>query len=233
MQTKTNNQVYAGFFVRLAAYLIDWLIVGTALLIVKVPIFFASLSAPNNILVQDFIFQYSVTDIVIYVLTVTYFILLTYLTGATLGKRLLHLRVVSAEDRRPSFFEILYRETVGKFLSGVCLCIGYLMIGLDKKNRGLHDILADTCVVYQHEKKRYVVPPVVYRDVNAAVPPQNFSSQNFPSQDFPSQDFSPQDFPSQNFSSQDFQEGNTMVSSGDYQEVDTAESSGDYRDFQE
>ena len=31
MQTKTNNQVYAGFFVRLAAYLIDWLVVGIAL----------------------------------------------------------------------------------------------------------------------------------------------------------------------------------------------------------
>lgn len=176
MQTKTNNQVYAGFFVRLAAYLIDWLIVVTALLVVKVPIWIMSFSAPNNILVRDFIFQYSVADIVIYVLTAVYFILLTYFTGATLGKHLLHLRVVSVEDRKPSFFEILYRETVGKFLSSVCLCIGYLMIGLDGKKRGLHDILADTYVVYYHEKKRYVVPPVVYRNINTAVPPQNFQN---------------------------------------------------------
>lgn len=169
MQTKTNDQVYAGFFVRLAAYLIDWLIVGIALLVVKVPIWIMSFSVPNNILVRDFIFQYSVVDIVIYVLTVLYFILLTYFTGATLGKRLLHLRVVSVEERKPSFFEIIYRETVGKFLSGVFLCIGYLMIGLDGKNRGLHDILADTYVVYCHEKKRYVAPPVVYRDRNVAM----------------------------------------------------------------
>lgn len=176
MQTKTNNQVYAGFFVRLAAYLIDWLIVGIALLIVKVPIWIMSFASPGNILLRDFIFQYSVADIVIYILTAVYFILLTYFTGATLGKRLLHLRVVSVEERRPSFFEIIYRETVGKFLSGACLCIGYLMIGLDGKNRGLHDILADTYVVYCHEKKRYVAPPVVYRNMNAAVPPQNFQN---------------------------------------------------------
>lgn len=176
MQTKTNDQVYAGFFVRLAAYLIDWLIVGTVLLIVKIPIWIMSLSAPNNILVRNFIFQYSVSDIVIYVLTAAYFILLTYFAGATIGKRLLHLRVVSVEDRQPSFFEVLYRETVGKFLSSVCICIGYLMIGLDRKKRGLHDILADTYVIYQHEKKRYVVPPVVYRNINAAVPPQNFQN---------------------------------------------------------
>ncbi len=173
MQTKTNDRVYAGFFVRLAAYLIDWLIVGAALLIVRLPLWIASWSTPNNILTRDFIFQYSVTDIVIYVLTVGYFILLTYFTGATLGKRLLHLRVVSTEEREASFFEIAYRETVGKFLSGVCICIGYLMIGLDRKGRGLHDILADTCVIYCHEKKRYVAPPVVYRDRNVAGTAQN------------------------------------------------------------
>lgn len=165
MQTKTNNQVYAGFFVRLAAYLIDWLVVGIALLTVRIPIWISSFAYPDNWLIRDFIFKYSIADIVTYVLSATYFILLTYYTGRTLGKRLLQLRVVSAEDRDMTFFEVVYRETVGKFLSGVVICIGYLMIGIDKEKRGIHDWLADTKVIYFHEKKMPVQTPVVYRNM--------------------------------------------------------------------
>ena len=192
MQTKTNDQVYAGFFVRLAAYLIDWLVVGTALLAVKVPIWISSFSTPNNPLVRDFIFNYSIADIVIYALTATYFILPTYYAGRTLGKRLLQLKVISVEDRQMTFFEVLYRETVGKFLSGILMGVGYLMIVIDKQKRGIHDLLADTEVIYYHEKKEPVPPPIVYQAVqrpiiypenqksyyrNEGMDPQNMQSQ--------------------------------------------------------
>lgn len=169
MQTKTNNQVYAGFFVRLAAYLIDWLVVGIALLAVKVPMWISSLAHPGNLLVRDFIFQYSVADIVIYLLTAAYFILPTYYAGRTLGKRLLQLKVISAEDRSMTFFEVVYRETVGKFLSGILMGIGYLMIVIDKQKRGIHDLLADTEVIYYHEKKEPVQTPIVYQPVQRPI----------------------------------------------------------------
>lgn len=169
MQTKTNNQVYAGFFVRLAAYMIDWLVVGIALLAVRIPIWFSSVAYPGNLLVRDFIFKYSIADIVTYLLTVTYFVLLTYYTGRTLGKRLLQLRVISAENRPMTFFEVVYRETVGKFLSGVILGVGYLMIGIDREKRGIHDLLADTNVIYFHEKKEPVQTPIIYKPVQRTV----------------------------------------------------------------
>lgn len=169
MQTKTNHQVYAGFFVRLAAYIIDWLIVGIALLAVRIPIWFSSVAYPGNLLVRDFIFKYSIADIVTYLLTVTYFVLLTYYTGRTLGKRLLQLRVISEEDRPMTFFEVVYRETVGKFLSGVILGVGYLMIGIDRKKRGIHDLLADTNVIYFHEKNEPAQTPIVYKPVQRSV----------------------------------------------------------------
>ena len=169
MQNKTNNRVYAGFFVRLAAYLIDWLVVGIALLVVRIPMWISSLFHPNNLLVRDFIFQYSVADIVVYVLTVTYFILPTYYAGRTLGKRLLQLKVISAEDRSMTFFEVVYRETVGKFLSGIIIGIGYLMVGIDKEKRGIHDLLADTRVIYFHEKKEPVQTPIVYQPVQRTI----------------------------------------------------------------
>lgn len=178
MQTKTDNRVYAGFFVRLAAYLIDWLIVGVVLLIVRIPIWISALVHPDNLLVCDFIFQYSLADIILYVLTVAYFILLTYYTGATLGKRALHIRVISIEDRPMTFFEVVYRETVGKFLSGIIIGIGFLMIGIDKEKRGIHDLLADTRVIYYHEKKVYTYTPIEYRDKHIDV----VTSRQLPSQ---------------------------------------------------
>lgn len=86
MQTNTKDQVYAGFFVRLTAFLVDMIIVNAALLVIRIPMWILSLNSPDNVLVRDFIFQYSITDIVCYLLTVLYFTLLTYYTGATLGK---------------------------------------------------------------------------------------------------------------------------------------------------
>ena len=129
MQNNTENQVYAGFFVRLAAYIIDWIIVGCVLLVVKFPLWIATVASPDNFIVKDFIFSYSVKDIVLYLLGVLYFILLTYFKGATLGKRAMRLRVVSSEQRKMTLFEVAYRETVGRFLSKIIIFIGYFMIG--------------------------------------------------------------------------------------------------------
>lgn len=163
--TKAQDRVYAGFFVRLAAYLIDWLIVGAVLLVVRIPMWIASLAGGAEFMFQDFIFTYSAYDILIYVLKVGYFIVMTYLTGATVGKKLLQIKVVSAEDRKPTFFEIAFRESVGKFLSGLILYVGYFIIGADKDKKGLHDILSDTRVIYYHKKTIVIPPPVEYRTI--------------------------------------------------------------------
>lgn len=165
MQTKTDNRVYAGFFVRLAAYLVDLLIVGTALLVVRIPLWISGLASPDNLMIRDFIFKYSIGDITLYILQVVYFILLTYYTGSTLGKKLFQIRVVSSEGRKMTFFEVAFRETVGRFLSALVINVGYIMIGVDKEKRGIHDLLSDTSVIYYHEKKVYTHLPVTYRDM--------------------------------------------------------------------
>ena len=171
MQNNTKNQVYAGFFVRFAAYLIDWVIVGLALLAIRIPVWIASVGGTADFVLKDFIFQYSIYDIVIYVLKVAYFSLLTYFTGSTLGKKLMQIKVVSSEDRKPTFFEIVFRESVGKFLSALVLDAGFIMVGVDKKKRGLHDLLSDTNVIYYHQKKVAVPTPVVYQKVAYAPSP--------------------------------------------------------------
>ena len=97
-------------------------------------------------------------DIVLYLLQVIYFILFTYHTGTTLGKRALNLRVIRTDDEEKlDLFTVIYRETIGRFLSGLIICIGYLIIGIDKEKRGLHDILCDTRVIYAKKVKVYPV----------------------------------------------------------------------------
>lgn len=169
MQNSTDTRVYAGFFVRLAAYLIDWIIVGAALMLVRIPVWIANIGGIANFILKDFIFQYSVYDIVLYLLKLAYFVLLTYFTGSTLGKKLLQICVISTEERKPTFFEIAFRESVGKFLSALIIYVGYIMIGGDKKKRGLHDILSDTYVVYNHQKTVAVPAPITYNTVQYTV----------------------------------------------------------------
>lgn len=155
MQDNMGNLVPAGFFVRLAAYFTDMAIVSAALLIVRLPIWFTGIFNPQNILLRDFIFKYSVADILFYILTVMYFILLTYFTGSTLGKKLFNIMVISTQGRKFTFFEIFFRETFGRYLARIIIYIGYIMAGADRQKRGLHDLLSDTCVVYCQGRRAY------------------------------------------------------------------------------
>ena len=150
---KQNKEeiVYAGFFVRLSAYIIDCIIVGIALLIIKIPKFIIYMMNPDMFFVKPILFKFSIFDIVIYLLGLTYFVLMTYYYGGTLGKKLFKLKVCKATDEKLSLFTVIYRESIGRYLSALILFIGYIMIGVDSKKRGLHDILSDTLVVYNIE----------------------------------------------------------------------------------
>lgn len=130
----------AGFFVRLAAFGIDCLLVGAALLPVRgVLSLVPYVAAP-------FWLGISAMDIIAYILTSLYFVLMLKYGGATVGKRLFKLKVQKTEGEL-SWLDVIYRETVGKYLSSL-LAVGYLMIGFSKDKRGLHDRLCDTEVVY-------------------------------------------------------------------------------------
>ena len=148
---------YAGFWVRLAAYCIDSLIVWIGLLFVKLIISILSM-AGGGVFHTEILFRYTARDIILYVLQVLYFILLTHGTGTTPGKRLLNLRVVNADgSQKLELMDIVYRETIGRFLCGLSVGIGYIMAGVDREKKGLHDMLCDTRVVYAKKIKVFPV----------------------------------------------------------------------------
>lgn len=137
----------AGFGPRAAAYVIDRAILLAALLLVRVPVWLVSLFGGDALTSKSFLFQYSFLDVLCWILASAYLVLMTYYTGSTLGKKLMRLRVEKEDGAALGFVDALYRETVGRFLSGIA-CIGYLMVLADRKKRAFHDYLCDTRVVY-------------------------------------------------------------------------------------
>ena len=138
MQNSYSNQevVYAGFWVRLAAYVIDSLIVFFGLLIVRLFLSGIMSVLSGTWLGGNILFHYTLKDIVLYIFQVLYFILCTYLTGTTLGKRAMNLRVVSAEDGQGlTLLDVVYRETIGRFLCSLFVGIGYIIAGVDREKR--------------------------------------------------------------------------------------------------
>ncbi len=148
-----KNYQYAGFWVRFSAYVIDSALIFLALLIVRLILFIVSLFVNDQILNGNLLFNYSLKDIVVYGCSVCYFVCSTYYTGTTIGKRLMRLKVISKkQNNKLTFLDVLYRETVGRFLSSIFINVGYMMIGIDQEKCALHDILCDTRVIYDIKK---------------------------------------------------------------------------------
>lgn len=138
---------YAGFLPRLIAFAIDNLLIAIVLSFVKIPLGIATLINGASILTKPVLFEFSTLDIIFYLLGVLYFVVATYNTGTTFGKWLLKLKVVSSNNTKPSFLDLVYRETIGRYLSSI-IFIGYIIIPFDSEKRGLHDHLCNTRVVY-------------------------------------------------------------------------------------
>lgn len=157
MQNNDNKEkdIYAGFFVRLFAYIIDFFVIAFALAIPNLILFFVGLFNSDIFFLKNILFHFSLWDILQYLLTTAYFVLFTYFSGATLGKIALRIKVVPNQDTKLGFFDVLYRETIGKYLAALILNLGYLLICVDKEKRGLQDILADTRVIYACKFKVY------------------------------------------------------------------------------
>lgn len=75
-----------------------------------------------------------------------YFTLFTGWDGQTPGKRLLGLRVVRITGDPVGYGRALLRY-IGYFLSFLLVGFGFVMIAFDRNKRGLHDLIAGTCVI--------------------------------------------------------------------------------------
>ncbi len=59
----------------------------------------------------------------------------------------IRVKVIRTDGSEIGYGRAFLREVPGKFLSGLILGIGYLMIAFDAQKQGLHDKIADTYVI--------------------------------------------------------------------------------------
>jgi len=137
----------AGFLLRLFAFLID----------------FAILSIINYILIETFRLDVIVQSDAfnpILLISHPYSIIVNWLYfailesnpnyQATIGKKILKLKVVGIDGKKISFGSASVRFFV-KFISGLIFGIGFLMIIFTKNRQGLHDLAAGTFVKIKYE----------------------------------------------------------------------------------
>ena len=148
---------YAGFWIRVAAYFID----GIILSIISIPInvsvvglgMYTGSSDPYKAL--DIYTQptYWIAQSVIWIIYLGYFAGMECSKyQATLGKLAVGIKVVDLDGNK-----ITFGRSIGRFFSKFFISVltfiftgfGFWMAGIDKKKQALHDKIAKTLVIYK------------------------------------------------------------------------------------
>ncbi len=133
--------LYAGFWMRFWAYLLDLVVIGSINRILINPLF-RFLDIP---LTESSMFSpASIATAVVFYL---YFVIMTKYFQATLGKMVFGLKVIELTGNPPKWSTLFFREFIGRFISKVTF-IGYLIVAFLPKKQGLHDLFADTTVIH-------------------------------------------------------------------------------------
>lgn len=163
------NTIYAGFWMRLVAIIIDGIIIGIIQSFVIIPILAAigfgfigtmqtmDMNDPNNVAgmlgaVMAVAGTYWILAMCIQVLYFSF--MESSKWQATIGKMALGLMVTDMNGVKLDFGKAFVRN-ICKIISNFTLLIGYIMAGFTDKKQALHDIIAGTLVV----KKNSVASP--------------------------------------------------------------------------
>lgn len=144
---------YAGFWLRLVAYIIDAIILGMAGVIAFFPLFRANIHAfttqnPWEVYTSMSRPLFAIRLLALMLSWIYYASMESSSWQATLGKKILGLRVTDLAGNRITFARASGRF-FGKILSGMILGIGFLMAGFTARKQALHDILAGCLVLRQ------------------------------------------------------------------------------------
>ena len=133
---------YVGFWQRLAAFLIDWMVVFVVYGPIVVMAFgteYFSLDVPR--------YWDLVTLLVIAVATLLFW----RYEGATPGKIAIAAKIVDAETGKPPSTARLVVRLLAYIVSALPLSLGFLWIAFDRRKQGWHDKIAGTVVIPDDE----------------------------------------------------------------------------------
>ena len=144
---------YAGFWLRLVAYIIDAMILGIVGIGAFFPLFRANIHAftaenPWEVYTSVSRPLLAIRLLALMLSWIYYASMESSTWQATLGKKILGLKVTDLAGNRITFARASGRF-FGKILSGMILGIGFLMAGFTARKQALHDILAGCLVLRQ------------------------------------------------------------------------------------
>jgi uncharacterized RDD family membrane protein YckC len=165
--TKNNEVKYAGFFIRLVASFLDTLFlalpIGVVVYILSGGEWFdfalyqqnlqlalsgnpnALNNQPSTSFTWELIFEIAVLAVTI--------IFWEKWGGTTPGKRLVGIKIVDAKTLQDISNKQAITRSLGYIPSTLLFGIGFLMVLFRKDKRALHDLLADTLVIYNNNSK--------------------------------------------------------------------------------
>ena len=143
---------YGGFWRRVLAFIVDGLIIGAIMLPFGIGLGLAHLAAAfsHEDVTSDMLASMFAASMMVWLIRVV----VSWLYGAgfessrfqaTPGKMLVRVKVTDLEGGRISFARATGRQ-VGKWVSGIILGIGYLLVAFTDRKQGLHDMIASTLV---------------------------------------------------------------------------------------
>lgn len=137
------NIVYASFWRRLGAMLIDGIILEAAAFVLS--LFFGSTTSGT----RSVGFNLSGTPaVILQIIFLVYVVFFTTKFGKTLGKMALKIKVIDPNTNLPpKIGKAMLREVVGKFVSSIAIGLGYLWVLWDTKKQAWHDKIAKTIVI--------------------------------------------------------------------------------------
>lgn len=136
----------AGFWPRLGAKIIDWLLLGVVSTALYGFLPLTVVGSPEEDIALYLMVQGALMAAQ-YVIGATYTAYFLGAFGATPGKMAFGLRVVTADGRKVSYLRGGARY-FAELLSGIVLYVGYLVAIFDGEKRALHDHLCATRVVH-------------------------------------------------------------------------------------
>ncbi|RLC94819.1 MAG: RDD family protein [Chloroflexi bacterium] len=147
---------YAGFWVRLVAYLIDLVLVLVIGLTLAALVNVYAGPAGDGTVVPVALSERSantVTTLLNYGTSFVYLVSFWAWRGQTPGKMLMGLKVVRTDGTRIGWGRSALRY-VGYNISVLAFFLGYLWVAVDPEKQGIHDKIADTYVVRLPHKRR-------------------------------------------------------------------------------
>ena len=142
MEDAKNNVVYAGFWLRFCAIIIDSILF--VLLLIPLPLIYGFGQYLNSGPLSYLGVWHILLELI---LPITLTILLWLRFSATPGKMFLKLKIVDTKTSGPISFRQALIRYIGYLPSFYCLLLGILWVAFDKRKQGWHDKLASTAVI--------------------------------------------------------------------------------------